>query len=162
MGIGASLSPSKAFRPICVTLSATLDRMNVSKKQAIIAPGWPDAGQESKYLTLKEAFIEQGYSVAMLQLAWHKNSMSAWVDQLIEAVDNNANSLTLLGFSMGGMASLIASTQIQVQNMIICSAAGYFNEYKPLLTDDDLTWAAENMTDFGQYTTSKLFSRLNV
>jgi predicted alpha/beta hydrolase family esterase len=131
-------------------------------KQAIIAPGWPDTGQEPKYRVLKEAFVEQGYSVTILRLAWDKNLMSVWVDQLVQSIDKDADSLTLLGFSMGAMASLIVSTQVRVNTAIICSSAGYFNEYKPFLTDDDLEWAEKNMADFGQFTTSKLFSGFKV
>jgi len=131
-------------------------------KQAIIAPGWPDTGQEPKYLALEDAFIMQGYSVTILKLAWDKNLMSVWVEQLTKAIDSDADSLTLLGFSMGAMASLIVSTQVRVSTAIICSSAGYFNEYKPLLTNDDLEWARKNMADFGQFTISKLFSGLKV
>ena len=130
--------------------------------QTIIAPGWPDTGKEAKYAILREAFVEVGYSVTILELAWNKNSMSVWVEQLSQSIVKNSDSLTLLGFSMGAMASLIVCGQVKVNTAIICSSAGYFNEYKPLLSNDDLEWAKENMIDFGQFTTSKLFSGLKV
>ena len=126
-------------------------------KQAIITPGWPDTGEESKYLSLRDAFVSSGYQASILRPQWDKNAMSVWSQQLEDEIDAESESVTLLGFSMGAMATLLVSARVKIECAIICSAGGYFTEYKPLMTEDDLAWAATNLTDFDRYTTKNLF-----
>jgi hypothetical protein len=56
------------------------------------------------------------------------------VSDFIATFPEDNQLLAFLGFSLGAMIALIATTRIAVDNLILCSPSGYFAEYDIALT----------------------------
>ena len=131
-------------------------------KSAILLPGWEQDPNEKRYTALLDSFREAGFDARAHNPDWTKRNTQEWVDDLLKGLPANTDQLTLLGFSMGALIALLATTHIKVENLILCSASGYFGEYIPLLTQDDMKWAKENVSNFEALSATDTLARAQV
>lgn len=128
-------------------------------KKVIIIPGLTDEVVIEPYERIAGYFKSNGFDPAVLYPDWTKKNTKDWVSAVQGLVEGGSNELSILGFSMGAMVALLSSTVVSVDNLILCSPSGYFKEYAPLLTDDDMTWALENITDFQELSAKAILKK---
>ena len=119
-------------------------------KIAVIIPGWEHNPDEIRYTNIINLFQESGFVARSYNPDWSTHDPKDWVDGLVNSLKKNDGPITLLGFSMGAMTALLASSEIAVDTLILCSPSGYFKEYAQLLTPNDLAWGRENIIGFEQ------------
>jgi len=131
-------------------------------KTVLVLPGWHHDPAEKRYTNIVEFFHAAGFDVRTHNPDWDKRNTSDWVNDLLADLPDDKSQLTLFGFSMGAMISLLAATHIPVENLILCSPSGYFREYTLLLGDEDAKWAQDNIKDFEELSVSSIFKQIKV
>jgi pimeloyl-ACP methyl ester carboxylesterase len=111
-------------------------------KSAFIVPGWGEkASTVKKYGQVGRMFVKKDYGVEYVDLTWSRKTMTQWVAELTELAKGKSDTdISLLGFSLGGMASFIASSKVEVENLILCSPSGFFREYMSIIPREDMAW----------------------
>lgn len=117
-------------------------------KKAIIIPGLTEEIITEPYERIAGYFKESGFRPTIIRPNWSEKNTKKWVEAILNSIDGKHDEVTIFGFSMGAMIALLCSTRITLENLILCSPSGYFLEYAPLLTKDDMAWATSNITDF--------------
>ncbi len=139
--------------PICII---------ISMKTAIVLTGRHDI-TDDMYLPIIKELKAQGWErVIFYEPDWSVRSVRRLVSDFMEKVPDDAQPLTLLGFSLGAMIALIASGKLDVENLILCSPSGYFSEYDKILTDEDRTWAEKELTDFRSFSAAQTIHNARV
>lgn len=117
-------------------------------KTAIVLAGRHDI-TDKMYEPIVNEFRDQGWEkVAFFDPNWDVRNVQKLVSDFVQEVSGDVQPLTLLGFSLGAMIALIASSKLDVENLILCSPSGYFLEYAKILPDDDRKWAEEELVGF--------------
>lgn len=120
-------------------------------RTAIVLAGRHDI-TDKMYRPIVDEFKTQGWDkVIYYGPDWDAKSVEKLISDFLKKVPDDAQPLTLLGFSLGAMIALIAAEKLKIENLILCSPSGYFQEYDTLLTDDDRAWADKELTDFRNY-----------
>jgi pimeloyl-ACP methyl ester carboxylesterase len=128
-------------------------------KTAIILTGNHDVTDE-RYQGIVSAFADAGWDKAILyEPDWQRYTVKELVDDFLGFVPEDSQPLTLVGFSLGAMIALIASDTLDVDNLALCSPSGYFKEYAPLLTSDDLDYARKDLSDFESYSATEVINK---
>lgn len=128
-------------------------------KTALILTGKHNVTDE-KYQGIIKAFEDSGWDkVILYEPNWDKHTVKELVDDFTNFVPVDSQPLTLLGFSLGAMIALIASGTLDVDNLLLCSPSGYFREYEPLLTADDLNFARKHLNDFKSYSAVDMINK---
>jgi len=131
-------------------------------KTAIILPGWREE-PTTHYNAIAKSFTDNGWEQVLIhQLDWEHSSMEQLTDDFLAAVPADSTPLTLLGFSLGAMTALIASSKLDVEHLLLCSPSGYFQEYTPLFTAEDLSWTAKHLGDYERYSAQEVIKRAKV
>lgn len=131
---------------------------NDDMKIAIILAGRHDV-TDARYGDLVDEFQKLKWDQTVLyEPNWEKQTIAALVDEFLVTIPKNAQEITLVGFSLGALIALVASGKIQINTLILCSPSGYFNEYKELLSLDDLEWARTYLRDFEQYAVNEVIA----
>lgn len=102
-------------------------------KTVIISPGWNQSSEDERYDFVVAAYRDKGYKVVRYSPRWNNGTMATWVDGLTDLIDEADGEMTLWGFSLGAMASLVASAKRPVVSLVLCSPSGYFKEYLSLI-----------------------------
>lgn len=131
-------------------------------KTAIVLPGRPHQVSEPQYQSIVQSFEANGFRTIAHQPDWSKKNVRVWVKDLLASVPDDSTELTLFGFSIGAFVALLAADKVNTTNLILCSPSGYFKEYIPLLTADDLADAQENIQGFETLSTKTLIPKLQV
>lgn len=117
----------------------------------------------ARYKSIGTYFEDADFRVKFHTPDFGLNTIEKLVEEFLENVSpDDKQELTLLGFSMGAMITLVASSKIAVENLILCSPSGYFREYAPLLADDDMAWAKEHLSDFRQWSAKETIKQAKV
>jgi pimeloyl-ACP methyl ester carboxylesterase len=131
-------------------------------KTALILAGNHEATDE-RYQDIVKAFKYTGWDRAILyEPDRQRHTIKELVDDFLDFVPADGQPLTLAGFSLGAMIALIASDTLDIENLAICSPSGYFKEYAPLLTAEDLAYAQECLSDFESYSAIEVVSKSKV
>lgn len=119
-------------------------------KTALILTGKHEVTDE-RYQSIVEAFKSAGWDrVILYEPDWQQHTVKGLVNDFLGSVSADCQPLTLLGFSLGAMIALIASNTLDVENLALCSPSGYFKEYIPFLTPDDLNYAHSELGGFDE------------
>jgi pimeloyl-ACP methyl ester carboxylesterase len=130
-----------------------------SMKTALILTGKHEITDE-RYQGIVKAFKDAGWNQAILyEPDWRRHTVKELIDDFLSFIPTDSEPLTLLGFSLGAMIALIASDTLDVDNLALCSPSGYFKEYAPLLTGDDLDYARKDLSDFESYSAIEAISK---
>lgn len=117
-------------------------------KTAILLSGRHEPTEE-RYKGVEQFFKDAGWEqVVRYDSDWGLSNVKRFADDFLQTLPDNCQPLTLFGFSLGAMIALIASTKVDVDNLILCSPSGYFKEYISLLSAEDMGWAKEHLKDF--------------
>lgn len=131
-------------------------------KTAIVLAGQHEI-TEDQYQPIVNEFQENGWErVIFYEPNWETSNVESLVSNFIATLPEDNQPLTLLGFSLGAMIALIATTRIAVDNLILCSPSGYFAEYDAALTQDDRAWANENLNDFRNFSATNTITNAKV
>jgi pimeloyl-ACP methyl ester carboxylesterase len=131
-------------------------------KTAIVLTGRHEV-TDDRYKNIVSAFRDAGRGRTELYSPnWKRTTVGGLVNDFLQIVPKDDQPLSMLGFSLGAMIALIASTSLEVENLILCSPSGYFKEYMPLLTQEDLVWARQYLSDFEAYTARTVIESTNV
>lgn len=131
-------------------------------KIAIVLAGRHEITKD-QYQPIVNEFQANGWErVIFYEPNWQTNNVESLVSNFIASLPEDNQPLTLLGFSLGAMIALIATTRTAVDNLILCSPSGYFAEYDKLLTHDDKAWANENLKDFRGFFATKTITNAKV
>lgn len=127
-------------------------------KKAMVLAGRHEV-TDQRYQGIITAMADTGWDDAVLyEPDWRQHTVKALVDDFLAAVPADGQPLTLVGFSLGAMIALIASDTLDVDALVLCSPSGYFKEYAPLLTADDLNYARECLSDFEDYSAAEVIN----
>ncbi|MBL8159752.1 hypothetical protein JNJ66_04805 [Candidatus Saccharibacteria bacterium] len=66
--------------------------------------------------------------------------------------------MSLWGFSLGAMISLLASAERPLDTLTLCSPSGYFKEYMPLIAPEFTGWCT--LQQLAEFQTNSLMSLL--
>jgi len=127
-------------------------------KTAIVLAGRHEVTEE-RYQPIIDEFKNAGWPNVLLHRPdWQKLSIEELVAEFTRSLTASNAPLTLLGFSLGAMIALIASSKIGVENIVLCSPSGYFLEYDSLLSVDDRKWAEKKLGDYKTFSAKEIIA----
>jgi pimeloyl-ACP methyl ester carboxylesterase len=129
---------------------------------AIILPGWEHNVEDEGYTNIADMFRENDFEVLFYSPDWQEHDYQAWIAGLVKLTKDSQGPLTVLGFSMGAMTAFMASSDIDLENLILCSPSGYFSEYALLLSNEEKKWAEINVPDYDKLSAKKIVESCRV
>ncbi|MBI2580324.1 hypothetical protein HYV85_00780 [Candidatus Woesearchaeota archaeon] len=98
-------------------------------KVAYIIPGYPHSGREKPYRRIAEFFRFRGIKPIIISMLWKRATLSNNLEQFMRAHQKfGGGEAYVLGFSVGAVIALIASTKVKIKTAILCSLSPAFKE----------------------------------
>lgn len=101
------------------------------RKICFLLPGGWEHTNQKRYTDIKQVLKRSGFTVVPVNQQWKYRTMSHWRQQFIDTYTKKARAddyICALGFSFGAFIALIASDELRIDTLILCSLSPYFKE----------------------------------
>jgi hypothetical protein len=100
-----------------------------TKKVIYIIPGFKQKPTNKAYKAIISILKKEGYLPIPITIPWKQTTISENTEFFLKQFrKNKLKNKSILGFSYGAMIAFVASTQVSVADLILCSLSPYFKE----------------------------------
>lgn len=130
-----------------------MSKKKYENKPVIVIPGFGESVEDSTYSAIKKKIENLGYSVALHQPQWKRNTIKKWLSDFKDFIKKfERMNPVVLGFSFGAYIAIISAKNFKFSKMILCSLSPYFKDdikNLPLIAYKIL--GKKRIKDFGNY-----------
>lgn len=118
-----------------------------------IIPGNTENEESQPYPKIVEMYKKRGDIVKVLNIDWSQPTLTDFLNEGREFFDHQEDDIiNIFGFSFGAMMALVYATELQVNELILCSVSPFFKEIIDDLPQEYFDYYSETlMDDFRKY-----------